>query len=168
MDTISTQNPDFKLRFATPNDAALVVEYMQRLGTYQKMRDKIIAEPNEVSRILVEGRGEAIFGDYQGETVAFAYFYNNSSAFIGQRGLFIDGFYVDETIRFQGLGKIVFSFLADLAVQRGCQRLEWACLDWNQPSIEFYEKQGAYKVENMSIYRLAPDTLQTVAAGFHQ
>lgn len=166
MTIIKTQDPDFTLRFAQPTEAQLVVDYMRKLGTYQKMRDKITAQASEVSQILAEGHGEAILGEYKGELVAFAYVYNNSSAFIGQRGLFIDGFYIDECVRFKGLGKIVFRFLANLAVQRGCQRLEWACLDWNDPSIQFYKEQGAYKVEDMSIYRLAPETLQTVAAKF--
>ncbi|SMD12057.1 Acetyltransferase (GNAT) family protein [Desulfocicer vacuolatum DSM 3385] len=163
---IKTQHPQFNLKFAQPRDAGLVVEYMQKLGIYQKMRDKIIAEKEEMEKILSEKRGEAVFGEYDGKTVAFAYFYNNSSAFIGQRGMFIDGFYVDEKMRYKGLGKIMMAFLSHLAIQKGCKRLEWGCLDWNEPSIKFYKNLGAYCVDNMRIYRFAPDILKKVAAEF--
>ena len=166
MSLIVTKNQQFNLKFAQPEDAGLVVDYMRKLGTYQKMRDKIIAEKEEMEKILFEKRGEAVFGEYGGETVAFAYFYNNSSAFIGQRGMFIDGFYVDEEVRHKGLGKIIMAFLSKLAIRRGCKRLEWGCLDWNETSIKFYKNMGAYSVDNMRIYRFAPDTLKTVAAQF--
>ena len=163
MEIIKTKDPRFTLRFAAPEDAGLVVEYMRKLGTYQKMRDKITATEEGIRRILSEGKGDAIFGDYDGKTVAFAYFCNNSSAFIGQTGMFIDGFYVDESMRFKGLGKIMMAFMSKVAIERGCQRLEWGCLDWNEPSIKFYRELGATSVDIMTIYRLAPDKLKETA-----
>jgi GNAT superfamily N-acetyltransferase len=166
MKPIKTKDPKFTFRFAKPDDGGLVVEYMRKLGTYQKMRDKITATEEEMCKILSEKRGEAIFGDFDGETVVFAYFYSNSSAFIGQRGIFIDGFYVEEKMRFKGLGKITMAFIASLAVERGCQRLEWGCLDWNESSIKFYKEMGAVGVDNMRIYRFAPDKLTEIANKF--
>jgi GNAT superfamily N-acetyltransferase len=166
MEPIKTKNPKFTFRFAEPEDAGLVVEYMRKLGTYQKMRDKITAEEEEMRKILSEKRGEAIFGDFDGETVVFAYFYSNSSAFIGQRGIFIDGFYVDEKMRFKGLGKITMAFISNLAIERGCKRLEWGCLDWNESSIKFYKEMGAIGVDNMRIYRFTPDKLKEIANKF--
>lgn len=166
MEIIVTKDPRFTLRFATPEDAKLVVEYMRKLGTYQKMLDKTIVTDEGMQKILSEKKGEAIFGDYDGETVAFAYFYNNSSAFIGQTGIFIDGFYVDEEMRFKGLGNIMMSFISKLAIERGCKRLEWGCLDWNEPSIKFYRKLGAISVDIMTIYRLTPDKLEETAEQF--
>jgi len=166
MEIIKTKDPNFTLRFATPEDAVLVVEYMRKLGTYQKMRDKITATEEGMRKILSENKGEAIFGDYNGQTVAFMYFFNNSSAFIGQTGIFIDGFYVDETIRFKGLGKIMIAFVSKLAIERGCQRLEWGCLDWNETSIKFYRELGAFSVDIMTIYRFAADTLKERADEF--
>jgi len=166
MELIKTKDPRFVLRFATPEDAGLVVEYMRKLGTYQKMLDKITATEEGIHRILSEKKGEAVFGDYDGETVAFAYFCNNSSAFNGQTGIYIDGFYIDETMRTKGLGKIMMAFMSKLAVDRGCKRLEWGCLDWNEPAIKFYKNMGAYGVDTMTIYRLAPDTLQQTADQF--
>lgn len=166
MSNITTKNPQFTLRFGTPDDAELVVSYMKKLGSYQKMADKITAEASEVRKILREKRAEVLFGDFDGKIAVFLYFYSNSSAFIGQRGLFIDGFYIENDLRSKGLGKLTMQYLSKLAVERGCQRLEWACLDWNTPTIAFYEKLGAYKVENMSIYRFSPEVLKDVANGF--
>jgi len=166
VEAIKTKDPRFTIRFAQPDDAGMVVAYMRKLGAYQKMADKIIASQGEMQKILAEKRGEAVFGAYDGEIVAFAYFYNNSSAFIGQRGMYIDGFYVDEKMRFKGLGKITMAFLSKLAIDRGCKRLEWGCLDWNETSIRFYKEMGAFCVDNMRIYRFAPDTLKEVAEQF--
>lgn len=166
MEAIKTKNPQFTLKFAKPEDAGLVVEYMRKLGLYQKMSDKITVTEEEMRKLLAAKKGEAVFGDYDGEPVAFIYFCPNSSAFIGQTGLYIDAFYVDETMRSKGLGKIMMAFLAKLAIERGCQRLEWGCLDWNEPAIKFYRKLGAVGVDIMTIYRLAPDKLKEAADQF--
>jgi GNAT superfamily N-acetyltransferase len=166
MKFIKTKDPKFKLRFARPEDAGLVVEYMKKLGTYQKMLDKITLKEEKMQKILTEKKGEAIFGDYDGETVVFVYFYNNSSAFIGQTGIYIDGFYVDENMRFKGLGKITMAYMSKLALDRGCERLEWGCLDWNEPSIKFYKKLGATSVDVMTIYRFPPEKLTEIAEQF--
>ena len=166
MEEIKTKDSKFTLRFAKPEDAGLVVEYMKKLGTYQKMLDKITATEEGVHKILSEGKGEAIFGDYAGETVAFLYFYQNSSAFIGQTGLYIDAFYVEEPLRSKGLGKIMMSFISKLALERGCQRLEWGCLDWNEPTVQFYKNLGAFGVDIMTIYRFTPDKLKENADQF--
>jgi GNAT superfamily N-acetyltransferase len=163
---INTKDPKFTLRFATPEDASLVLGFMRKLGSYQKMADKIVATEEGLRTLLAAKRGEVVFGDYAGETVAFAYFCQTSSAFIGQSGMYIDGFFVDEAMRSKGLGKIMMAYLSKLAVERGCKRLEWACLDWNQPTIAFYRGMGAYSVDGMTIYRFTPDVLQANAALF--
>ena len=165
-DIIKTKDPRFTLRFATPEDAALVVAFMKKLGTYQKMADKIIATEEGIRKLLTDKRGEAVFGSYDGEDVAFAYFCQTSSAFIGQSGMYIDGFFVDDAMRFKGLGKIMMAFLSKLALERGCQRLEWGCLDWNEPTIKFYRGLGAYSVDEMTIYRFAADQLKANAGQF--
>jgi len=166
MESIKTKNPKFTITFAKPEDAHLIVDYMKKLGEYQKMIDKITIEEDEISKILAENRGEAIFGNYNGEIVGFAYFYNNSSAFIGQRGIYIDAFYVDETMRFKGLGKIMIAFIAQTAISRGCKRLELGCLDWNEPSIKLYKEMGAVSIDNMTIHRFMPEKLKEIADQF--
>ncbi|MDR3368441.1 GNAT family N-acetyltransferase [Rhodoferax sp.] len=166
MNPIATKDPQFSLRFATPDDAGLLLDFMHQLGTYQQMRDKIVATEAGLRQLLSQGKGEAIFGDYDDKPVGFAYFCQTSSAFIGQSGLYIDGFLVSESMRFKGLGKIMMAFMAKLALERGCQRLEWGCLDWNEPTIRFYRKLGAHSVDIMTIYRFSPEQLKANAALF--
>jgi GNAT superfamily N-acetyltransferase len=166
MRTITTKDPRFSLRFATPGDAGLLLDFMQQLGTYQNMRDKIVATETGLQQLLSQGKGEAIFGDYDGTTVGFVYFCQTSSAFIGQSGLYIDALLVHESMRSKGLGKIMMAFMAKMALQRGCQRLEWGCLDWNEPTIRFYRNLGAHSVDIMTIYRFSPEQLTANAAMF--
>ena len=166
MTLIPTRDPQFFLRFATPDDAGEVVRFMKQLGAYQKMADKITATEAGIRKLLADNRGEAVFGLYGGEPVGFVYFCQTSSAFTGQTGLYIDGFLVDDAMRFKGLGKIMMAFMARLALERGCQRLEWGCLDWNAPTIEFYKGLGATSVDIMTIYRFAPEQLQANATLF--
>jgi GNAT superfamily N-acetyltransferase len=166
MTPIPTQDPRFLLRFATPDDAGLVLDFMKKLGSYQKMLEKITATETGLRKLLTEGRGEAVFGAYDGQTVAFVYFCQTSSAFTGQSGLYNDGFLVDDAVRFKGLGKVMMAFMSRLALERGCQRLEWGCLDWNEPAIKFYRNLGATSVDIMTIYRFAPEQLQANAAQF--
>ncbi len=166
MQKIDTKNPDFQLWQANPDHSAQVLDFMKKLGVYQKMEACITATVAGLAKLLKSGQGEAVFGDYKGETVTFAWFYGNSSAFIGQSGLYIDAFYVDEKFRGQGLGKIVLAWLAKTAMDRGCQRLEWNCLDWNTPAIQFYSRYGASRMDTMRTYRLSPQKLREMAEIF--
>ena len=100
-----TDNPEFGFRIATPQDAAFIVKYMNKLGAYQKMAEKITATADKVEHLLKNNLGEAVFGVYNGDTVGFAYFHQKSSAFTGRSGLYIDGFYIDESMRGKGLGE---------------------------------------------------------------
>lgn len=122
---IKTSNPEFFLRIATTADASLVVDFMKKLGVYQKMADEITATEPEIKRLLEEKLGEAIIGIYQGRPVGFVYFCKKPSAFTGRSGLFIDGFLIDEDLRHYGLGKIMMSFMCRHAINRKCQMLEW-------------------------------------------
>jgi GNAT superfamily N-acetyltransferase len=166
MAQIATKDPKFVLRFATTEDAGLVLEFMKKLGTYQQMADQITATEASLHRLLSSHHGEAIFGVFDGETVAFMFFNQTSSAFTGRSGLYIDGFFVDDTMRHKGLGRIMMDFMCTLAADRGCQMLEWGCLDWNAPTIEFYKGLGAYCLDTMRIYRLGPDKVAENGARF--
>jgi GNAT superfamily N-acetyltransferase len=166
MQEIITKDPNFVIRHATLNDAALIVKYMKKLGAYQKMADEITATEPQIKRLLGEGIGEAVFGVYKGKIVGFVYFCMKSSAFTGRSGLYIDGFLVDEKMRHKGYGKILMGYLCRLALDRNCQMLEWGCLDWNAPTIEFYRKLGAYSLDSMTIFRFAPEELHTNALLF--
>lgn len=166
MQEITTTTPNFFIRHATGADAALVVKYMHKLGAYQKMADAITATEPQIRRLLDQGLGEAIFGIDNGEIVGFAYFCQTSSAFTGRSGLYIDGFLIDTQVRHKGLGKVMMGYLCQHALDRGCEMLEWGCLDWNAPTIKFYRELGAYSVDDMTIYRFRPDALKANAARY--
>lgn len=163
---INTQNSDFTLLLARPEDASLVVSFMRQLGEFQNMRDKITATPKKIALLMEQGLGEAVFGIYAGKLVSFAYYHTKSSAFTGRSGLYIDGFFVDSAMRGKGLGNMMMHFLAKHAQDRGCELLEWGCLDWNSNAIDFYQKQGAYCIDNMRIYRLTPESISHNASLF--
>lgn len=163
---IATSNPEFFIRVGTPDDCELVVKFMRKLGTYQKMRDAIVATPTGIRHLLEEGRGEAIFGIYHDKVVAMMYVYENSSAFIGESGMYLDGFYIDEKMRGKGLGTIMMAYFSKLALERGHKRLEWGCLDWNEPSLQFYRNLGAKEMDIMHIYRFNEKTMRDVATKF--
>ena len=166
MNQIPTKNSSFTLRMATPEDAGLVVSFMKKLGAFQKMIDEITASTDRIERLLRSKQGEAVFGVYDGEVVGFAYFHEKSSAFTGYFGLYIDAFLIDESIRGEGLGNIMMQFLSKTALDRGCEMLEWGCLDWNTPAVEFYQKFGSYCLDTMRIYRLSPEDLEATANQF--
>ncbi|MFT5259192.1 MAG: GNAT superfamily N-acetyltransferase [Saprospiraceae bacterium] len=130
------------------------------------MADELTTTPERIERLLESKQGEAVFGLYDGATVGFAYFHEKSSAFIGRSGLYIDAFLVDDSMRGKGLGNIMMQFLSKHALERGCEMLEWGCLDWNTPAIDFYQKLGSYCLDTMLIYRLSPDSLTTNAKLF--
>jgi len=163
---IITRDPDFLLRIAVPEDAELIYDYAHRLASFQHMDHIYTTTPEDARRLIAAGEGEVVFGYYKGQVVGFMYFMEKSSIFIGQNGLFIDMLFIDETMRGKGLGKIFLAFLAQLARERGCRRLEWCCMDWNQPAIDFYASQGANRVEEMHTYRLSADLVEKLADSF--
>lgn len=163
---IETGNPDFSIRHATGKDAASIVAYMHKLGTYQKMADEITATEPQIRRLLDERLGEAVFGYYDGQIVGFAYYCRKSSAFTGRSGLYIDGFLIDEKLRHKGFGKIMIGYLCRLALDHGDEFLEWGCLDWNAPTIQFYQALGAYSLDDMTIFRFKSQQLHANALLF--
>lgn len=160
MNTVKTIDPRFVIRHATRDDAARVVEYMRKLGSYQKMAEAITATELQIGRLLDQKLGEAVFGSYDGDIVGFAYYCRKSSAFSGRSGLYIDGFFVDPEMRHKGFGKVLIGYLSQIALDQGDAFLEWGCLDWNAPTIEFYKGLGAYSVDDMTIYRFRPEQLR--------
>jgi GNAT superfamily N-acetyltransferase len=165
---LQTSDPNFTIRHANPDDAACVVAYMQKLGVYQRMANEITATESQIRRLLAEDLGEALFGCYDGEIVGFVYYCRKSSAFTGRSGLYIDGFLIDEDMRHKGLGTIMIGYLCRLALDREDTFLEWGCLDWNAPTIQFYRKLGAYSLDEMTIFRFKPEQLHANAQLFEQ
>ena len=154
----------FRIRQAVPADVKLILQFIQKLGAYEKLSHEVVATEAKLHKTLFEQRmAEVIIGEYQSAPVGFALFFHNYSTFLGQAGIYLEDLFVDPEMRGKGFGKKLLAHLAKLAVERDCGRLEWSCLDWNVPSICFYKKLGAKPLEDWTIFRATGDTLREMA-----
>jgi len=148
------------LRFAKENDVAIILDFIRSLAKYENLLDMVEITEADLKKYLFECKLiEVIIGEYDGIPAGYALFFHNFSTFLGKPGIFIEDIFVKPEFRGKGLGKIFFGFIAKIAAERNCGRLEWTCLDWNKPSIEFYKKQGARPLEEWTIYRVTGDEI---------
>lgn len=152
-------------RSAERKDVPLILEFIRALAEYEHMADQVVADEATLEEWLFDRRkAEVIFAVLEGKEVGFALFFHNFSTFLGRAGLYLEDLFVLPEVRGRGVGKAILKHLAALAVERGCGRLEWWCLDWNEPSIAFYRSLGAEPMSDWTVYRLAGDTLRNLAA----
>lgn len=148
-------------RFAKEEDISLILYFVRELAKYEKMEDLVIADEKTMKYWLFEKqKAEVVFALEGDKEVGFALFFHNFSTFVGKAGIYLEDLYVLPEYRNKGYGKGLISLLAKIAVQRGCGRLEWCCLDWNKPSIDFYLSLGAIPLKDWTIYRLSNDSLK--------
>ena len=151
-------------RAAERKDVALILEFIRELADYEKMLDEVVATPELLEKwIFDERKAEVIFALEGEREVGFALFFHNFSTFLGRAGIYLEDFYVRPECRGKGYGKALLKELARIAVERGCGRLEWWCLDWNKPSIDFYLSLGAEPMKDWTVYRIAGETLKDLA-----
>lgn len=151
-------------RFAQPEDTGLILQFIRELADYEKMLDQVVATEELLREQLFEKKGaEVLFALADGQEVGFALFFHHFSTFLGRRGLYLEDLFVKPAFRGMGYGKAILQKLAQTALERGCGRLEWACLDWNQPSIDFYLSMGAQPMNDWTVYRLTGDSLRRMA-----
>ena len=154
----------FEIRYAEKKDAALILEFIRALAEYEKMSDEVVATEELLQEWVFEKKkAEVIFAVEDGVEVGFALFFYNFSTFVGRAGLYLEDVFVKVEHRGKGYGKALLKELARIAVERGCGRMEWVCLNWNQPSIDFYRSLGAVPMDDWTIYRVAGDTLKALA-----
>lgn len=151
-------------RYADEADTGLVLEFIKGIAAYEKMSDEVVATEELLHEWMFEKKlVEVIFAEAEQDTVGFALFFQNFSTFVGRAGLYLEDIFVKPEYRKKGYGKAIFQKLAQIAVERGCQRFEWVCLDWNQPSIDFYRSMGAVPMDQWTIYRLSGDGIKKAA-----
>ena len=148
-------------RFATEDDCALILRFINALAEYEKMSDQVVATEELLKEWIFEkGKAEVIFACEGDKEVGFALFFHNFSTFLGRAGIYLEDLFVLPEYRDKGYGKGLLRKLAQITIERGCGRLEWACLDWNRPSIDFYRSLEAEPLEEWTIYRLTGETLE--------
>jgi GNAT superfamily N-acetyltransferase len=151
-------------RDATPSDTALILSFITKLAEYEKMLDLVVANEALLHQwIFEEKKAEVFFAVVEGREVGFALYFHNFSTFLGRAGIYLEDLFVLPEYRGRGYGKAILKRLAAIAVERGCGRLEWACLDWNQPSIDFYLSLGAEPMSEWTVYRLSGDSMKRLA-----
>lgn len=151
-------------RFANKADTPLILQFIKELADYEQLLHEVVATEEILEHWLFEKeKAEVILGEVNGEAVGFALFFHNFSTFLGRAGIYLEDLYVKPHCRGQGYGKKFLQQLASIAVERGCGRLEWWCLDWNKPSIDFYRSLGAAAMDEWTVYRITGDTLKNMA-----
>ena len=151
-------------RFAGKEDVGKILHFIKVLAEYEKMSDQVVATEELLEKwIFEEKKAEVLFALLDGKEVGMALFFHNFSTFLGRAGIYLEDLIVLKEYRGLGLGKGLLNQLAKLTVERGCGRLEWSCLDWNQPSIDFYRSLGAVPMDEWTVYRLTGDALQKMA-----
>ena len=147
-------------RYATEQDVPLILSFIRSLAEYEHMADEVVATEALLHEWIFEKRkAEVIFALEDGKETGFALFFHNFSTFLGRAGIYLEDLFVLPEYRGKGYGKGLIQTLARIAVERGCGRLEWWCLDWNTPSIEFYRSLGAVPMDEWTVYRITGKTL---------
>ena len=151
-------------RFAERKDCALILDFIKKLADYEKLSDEVVANESLLEEwIFDKKKAEVIFAVVDGKEVGFALFFHNFSTFLGRAGIYLEDLYVKKEYRGHGHGTGLIRSLARIALERGCGRLEWSCLDWNTPSIDFYLSLGAKSMDEWTTYRLAGEELKKLA-----
>jgi GNAT superfamily N-acetyltransferase len=163
----STRIPHFIIKPAQEGDAPLILSFIKQLAEYERLAQEVTATVESLRATLFGARpfAEAAIGYYQNQPVAFALFFHNYSTFLGKPGLYLEDLFVIPEMRGKGLGREMLAYLARLAKERNCGRLEWWVLDWNEPAIDFYKKLGATPMSDWTVFRLAGEALEKLAAG---
>ena len=156
---------ELSFRFAVSGDEGLILSFIKMLADYENMLELVSADEALLSEwIFQKKKAEVIFAVENGREVGFALFFHNFSTFLGKAGLYLEDLFVLPECRGKGYGKALLQKLSQIAVERDCGRLEWWCLDWNKPSIDFYLSLGAEPMDEWTVYRLSRNELEKLAA----
>ena len=151
-------------RFAQRRDVPLILKFIKDLADYEQMLSEVVADEALLEEwIFDKEKAEVLFAVADGKEIGFALFFHNFSTFLGRAGLYLEDLFVLPEYRGRGYGRAILKKLASIALERGCGRLEWWCLDWNKPSIDFYLSLGAQPMSDWTVYRITGDTLKDLA-----
>ena len=165
---IRTGISDLSLYFAKEGDVGVILDLIRALAEFEQLSHEVVADADGLRRALFGGRrvAEVVLAEYGGATAGFALFFHNFSTFLGKPGLYLEDLYVKPEFRNKGIGREVLAFLARLAIERSCGRLEWAVLDWNTRAADFYQRLGARPLDDWTVFRLSGESLAALAGRF--
>jgi GNAT superfamily N-acetyltransferase len=154
------------IRHAGSHEMPQVLAFIRELAVYERLEHEVVATEADLAAALCGPRryAEVVFACLDGQPVGFALFFHNFSTFLGKPGIYLEDLFVRPEARGRGIGKQLLAWLARATVERGCARLDWAVLDWNEPSIGFYLGLGAQRMDEWTTFRLTGTALQALAA----
>ena len=152
------------IREATKKDVPLILSLVKELAVYEKLLHEVVATEDQLTEMLFGQKkyAEVLIANYDNENAGFALFFHNFSTFLGKPGIYLEDLYVKPQLRGKGIGKSLLLSLVKLAKERNCGRVEWAVLNWNEPSIKFYESLGAKPMNQWTVYRLSEDEINSL------
>jgi GNAT superfamily N-acetyltransferase len=156
----------FEIRAAAAGDVPVILSFIKKLAAYEKLSDEVVATEQLLRETLFGAKptAEVAIGYLENKPVGFVLFFHNYSTFLGRPGIYIEDLFVDEDFRGRGCGRALLLYVARLAKQRRCGRLEWAVLDWNEPAIGFYKKLGAVPMSEWTVFRVTGENLDKLAS----
>lgn len=164
MDSNKKQWEEIRFKTATEEDVPLILEFIKEMAIYEKMLDKLIATEEYLKEsIFHNNRADAVLIELDNKYIGYIIYFFNYSTFVGREGLYIEDIYIKPEYRGQGLGKTCFEFLVKIAKKHKCQRVEWTCLDWNEPSLKFYKSIGAKPMKEWILHRLDKEAIDKIS-----
>lgn len=165
MSVYKTKVEDLLIREAKEDDNSLILQFIKDLADYEGLLSEVVAtEEILYNSLFVKKQAEVIIAEYKGRPIGFALYFHNFSTFLGKANLYLEDLFVKPEYRGLGAGQALLACLAKIAVDRGCGRLDWWCLDWNESSIRFYKEMGAKPMDEWTVYRVDGDALPALAA----
>ena len=157
------------IRQARREDCPKILQFIQELAEYEKEPDAVEARVEILEESIFDKKqANVVFVEENGESIGFALYFFNFSTWRGKAGLYLEDLYVQPSHRGKGFGKMLLSYLASQAIKHNCPRFEWIVLDWNKPSIDFYEAMGAKPLSEWTVYRLENEALQDLAKSYKE
>ena len=158
--------PSFEIRSATEADLSAILTFIRKLADYERLSQEVVATEELLRETLFGKRrtAEVAIGYFENNPIGFVLFFHNYSTFLGRPGLYIEDLFIDEVYRRRGYGRRLLLYVARLAKERGCGRLEWSVLDWNEPAINFYKKLGAVPMSEWTVFRITGKSLDELSS----
>ena len=164
--SFSASLSDFEIHPAAVDDVPLILSFIKKLAEYERLAHEVVATEESLRQTLFNSRktAEIAIGYFQKKPIGLVLFFHNYSTFLGRPGLYIEDLFVDESYRRRGFGSALLRYVARLAIERNCGRLEWSVLDWNKPAVDFYTKLGAVPMSGWTVFRVTGESLANLAA----
>lgn len=163
MSYIKTKINGLRFKKTTEDDVLTLLNFIKKIAVYEKMLDDVVATEETLKEsIFKNNRAEALLIEFNGKIIGYIIYFFNFSTFIGREGLYLEDIYIDPEYRGNGIGKEAFETLVHIAKENKCERMEWVCLDWNEPSLRFYDSIGAKQMNEWIIHRLDKDALDKI------